>query len=92
MWSGAQFRTHDATSFKIKEVNLTYSFDKTVAQRLRCQNISITAFGKNLMFWAKNRMNEDPETAFTDGVRGMGVSEFGLPPIRTMGLRLGIDF
>lgn len=92
LWNGSQFRSHDATSFKIKEVNLTYNFDKAVAQRLRCQNISLTAFGKNLMFWAKNSMNEDPETAFNKGLRGFGIPEFGLPPTRTMGLRLGIDF
>ncbi|MFT3948983.1 MAG: SusC/RagA family TonB-linked outer membrane protein [Agriterribacter sp.] len=92
LWSGAQFRTHDATSFKIKEINLTYTLDRSLAQKLRCQDISITAFAKNVMFWAKNKMKEDPETAFYDGVRGMGVSQFGLPPIRTMGIRLGVSF
>ncbi|HTN69345.1 MAG TPA: SusC/RagA family TonB-linked outer membrane protein [Dysgonamonadaceae bacterium] len=92
LWSGSQFRSHDATSFKIKEINLTYSFDKALAQQLYCQNISITAFGKNLMFWAKNRMNEDPETAFNSGLQGFGVPEFGLSPLRTMGLKLSIDF
>ncbi len=40
----------------------------------------------------KNKMNEDPETAFYDGVRGMGVADFGLPPIRTMGVRLNVSF
>lgn len=92
LWSGAQFRTHDATSFKIKEINLTYSLDRAIAQKIRCQDISVTAFAKNVMFWAKNRMNEDPETAFYDGLTGMGVSQFGLPPIRTMGVKLGFTF
>jgi hypothetical protein len=92
LWSGAQFRTHDATSFKIKEINLTYSLDRSLAQRLRCQDVSLTVFAKNVMFWAKNKMNEDPETAFYDGVRGMGVADFGLPPIRTMGVRLNVSF
>lgn len=92
LWSGAQFRTHDATSLKLKEINLTYTFNRPLAQRLRCQDISLTAFAKNVMFWAKNKMNEDPETAFYDGVRGMGVADFGLPPIRTMGLRLNVSF
>lgn len=92
LWSGAQFRTHDATSFKIKEINLTYTLNRSLAQKLRCQDISVTAFAKNVMFWAKNKMNEDPETAFYDGIRGMGVSQFGLPPIRTMGIRLGVSF
>lgn len=92
LWSGAQFRTHDATSFKLKEINLTYTFNRSLAQKLRCQDISVTAFAKNVMFWAKNKMNEDPETAFYDGVRGMGVADFGLPPIRTMGIRLNVNF
>lgn len=92
LWSGSQFRTHDATSFKIKEINLTYNFSKNIAEKLRCQDIYITAFAKNAMFWAKNRMKEDPETAFSDGITGMGVAHFGLPPIRTMGLKLGFNF
>ncbi len=92
LWSGAQFRTHDATSFKIKEINLTYTLNRSIAQKIRCQDIYVTAFAKNVMFWAKNTMNEDPETAFYDGIRGMGVAQFGLPPIRTMGVRLGFSF
>ncbi len=92
LWSGAQFRTHDATSFKIKEINLTYTLNRAIAEKIRCQDITVTAFAKNVMFWAKNRMNEDPETAFYDGLTGMGVSQFGLPPIRTMGVKLGFTF
>jgi TonB-linked SusC/RagA family outer membrane protein len=92
LWSGAQFRTHDATSFKIKEINLTYQFSRTLTQKLNLQDVSLTIFAKNVMFWAKNRMNEDPETAFNDGITGMGVSQFGLPPMRTMGVRLGVSF
>lgn len=92
LWSGAQFRTHDATSLKLKEINLTYTFNRSLSQRLRCQDISITLFAKNVMFWAKNKMNEDPETAFYDGISGMGVADFGLPPIRTMGIKIGVNF
>lgn len=92
LWYGSQFRTHDATSFKIKEINLTYTLNKSIVERLHCQNIHITAFVKNAMFWAKNNMNEDPETAFSGGVSGFGVPEFTLPPMRSMGLKLGIDF
>ncbi|MCE4562825.1 SusC/RagA family TonB-linked outer membrane protein [Maribellus sp. CM-23] len=92
LWSGAQFRTWDATNFKIKEINLTYRFNKALVNKLYCQDIAVTAFAKNVMFWAKNRMNEDPETAFRDGISGMGVSQFGLPPIRTMGLRVAVNF
>lgn len=92
LWYGSQFRTHDATSFKVKEINLTYSLDRSIAQRLSAQNIHITAFAKNPMFWAKNSMNEDPETAFRDGLTGFGIPEFTLPPIRSMGIKLAIDF
>jgi hypothetical protein len=92
LWGGAQFRTHDATVFKIKEVNLTYTLDKSITSKLHMQDVSITAFAKNLMFWAKNKMKEDPETAFRDGISGRGISQFGLPPLRTMGLKVGINF
>lgn len=92
LWSGAQFRTHDATSLKLKEINLTYTFNRSLSQKLRCQDISVTLFAKNVMFWAKNKMKEDPETAFYDGIGGMGVADFGLPPIRTMGVKIGVNF
>jgi hypothetical protein len=92
LWGGAQFRTHDATVFKIKEINLSYQLNKSVVDKLHCQGISFTLFAKNPMLWAKNGMNEDPETAFNDGVGGFGVSRFGLPPIRTTGLRLDVSF
>ncbi len=92
LWSGTQFRTWDATNFKIKEINLTYQLQKSVVQKLHCQDIHFTAFAKNVMFWAKNRMNEDPETAFREGILGMGVSNFGLPPLRTMGLKITVGF
>jgi TonB-linked SusC/RagA family outer membrane protein len=92
LWSGAQFRTHDATAFKIKEINLSYQLNRSFAQKLHLQDVSVTLFAKNVMFWAKNRMNEDPETAFNDGITGMGVAQFGLPPMRTMGVRLGVSF
>ncbi len=92
LWSGAQFRTWDATVFKIKEINLTYTLNKSVAAKIHCQDVTITAFAKNVMFWANNPMNEDPENAFRDGISGMGISQFGLPPVRMMGLKLGLNF
>ncbi len=92
LWGGAQFRTHDATVFKIKEINLSYQLNKSLVDKLHCQGISLTAFAKNPMFWAKNGMHEDPETAFRDGIGGYGITQFGLPPIRSMGLRLDVSF
>lgn len=92
LWSGAQFNTHDATNFKIKEINLTYSFDRSLAEQLYCQDIHITLFAKNPIFWAKNNMNEDPENAFEGGSGGMGIAYFSLPPLRTIGLKIGINF
>ncbi len=92
LWSGAQFRTHDATVFKIKEINLTYNLKKPLLAKIHCQDAAITFFAKNVMFWAKNKMNEDPETAFRDGVSGMGIAQYGLPPIRSVGVKLSLNF
>lgn len=92
LWSGTQFRTWDATNFKVKEITLTYNLQRSVVERLHLQNVAFTAFSKNVFFWAKNRMNEDPETAFRDGISGMGISQFGLPPIRSTGLKVTVSF
>jgi hypothetical protein len=92
LWSGAQLRTWDATSFKIKEVNISYTLDKAIAKKILCQSATVTAFAKNVAFWAKNPMGEDPETAYRNGIKSMGIAYFSLPPIRTMGLKLSLNF
>lgn len=91
-WGNTQFRTSSATNFKIKEINVTYNVDRKFADKLHCQNIAFTAFAKNIMFWTKNNLHEDPETAFNDGVNGFGIANFGLPPVRTMGLKIAVGF
>lgn len=91
-WKNAQFLTSDATNFKVKEINVTYHLDKSIVNKLNCQNIAFTAFAKNIMYWTKNGLKEDPETAFNDGVSGFGVANFGLPPVRTMGFKVAVDF
>ncbi|MEI7523737.1 MAG: SusC/RagA family TonB-linked outer membrane protein [Mariniphaga sp.] len=91
-WKNAQFVTRSATVFKIKEINLTYHLNKVVAHKLHCENIAFTAFAKNVMFWTKNQLHEDPETAFNDGVSGQGVAMFTMPPVRIMGLKVTVGF
>ena len=92
-WKNSQFISSSATCFKIKEINLTYKLDKNLASKLMCQDISFTAFAKNVMYWAKNNLHEDPENAF-DGsaVNGLGGSNYTVPPVRIMGLKVTVGF
>jgi len=92
-WKNSQFISSSATSFKIKEINLTYKLDRNLASKLMCQDISFTAFAKNVMYWAKNRLHEDPETAFDgNAVNGLGGSNYTVPPVRIMGIKVTVGF
>ena len=91
-WNNSQMLAQDATFFKIKEINLSFHLSQAAANKLSCQNITFSAFAKNVWYFAKNRTNEDPETAFNGGVSGLGVSNYGLPPVRIMGLKVTLGF
>jgi TonB-linked SusC/RagA family outer membrane protein len=91
-WDFANFRTYDATNFKLKEVTLSYSIPRSVSQKIKCDRASLSLIAKNVYFWTKSGLNEDPETAF-DGVgSNQGIARFGLPSVRSWGVKLNLNF
>ena len=88
----AQNRTLDATNFKIKEVSLTYQFNKEITQRIKLQKLSISLIARNIFHWYASGFNEDPETAFSiaDGYFNQGTSRFTLPPVASWGFQLNV--
>jgi TonB-linked SusC/RagA family outer membrane protein len=88
----ASNRALDATNFKIKEVSLTYQFDRKMIQKLKLQKLSFSLIARNVFHWYASGLNEDPETAFklNDGSFNQGTSRFTLPPIASWGFQLNI--
>ncbi len=88
----ASNRALDATNFKIKEVSLTYQFNRGAIQKLKLQKLSLSLIARNVFHWYASGFNEDPETAFklNDGSFYQGTSRFTLPPIASWGFQLNV--
>ncbi len=82
---GSIFRTDYV---KFREANITYTFTKTLANRLGLSKVSIGAYGRNLFIWSPWPAF-DPEfgtLAGTDITQGFETGQ--LPSTRTFGARL----
>ncbi len=90
----AENRTLDATNFKIKEITLTYNFNRELIQKMRLSNLSLSLIAQNVFHWYASGYNEDPETAFTLGGNyfNQGASRFSMPAVASWGVRLNIGF
>ena len=56
--------TFDASVFRIREIALSYVFDRAVLEKLPFESVAITLSGRNIFFYAPNfpkYINEDPE-------------------------------
>lgn len=83
----------DNSYVKMREVALTYQFDRGVAEKIGMQNMSISLIGRNLFYIYKNIPNIDPESAV--GTRSGESSAFeygGYPGSRSVGFSLNINF
>lgn len=78
----------DASYLKLKELSLTYQFDKNVLKKLHLGQLSVWVTGMNLLTWTKYK-GVDPEIGVGNGISMFGVdSQNTAPPIRcTFGLR-----
>lgn len=84
----------DATSFKLREVSLSYDFPKSLLRGSVLNSATIGVFARNpLIIYANdNRNYADPETSNTSG-NGGGISTSGqYPTIRSFGMNLRLTF
>lgn len=82
---------YSASFVKMREMRLTYTFQKNLVKKLRLTGASISAIGRNLFFIYKDVPNIDPETAFDTG-NAQGLESLSLPTVRTIGLNLNLKF
>ncbi|WP_417443661.1 SusC/RagA family TonB-linked outer membrane protein [Joostella sp.] len=83
----------DATTLKIREISLTYDFNKDLMDKIGMENLSIGLFGRNLFtFRPKDNVYTDPEFNFTTG-NAIGVgNQAQTPPTRQYGITLSAKF
>ncbi len=87
----------DADYIKLREIALTYSLPRDVAQRIGMQNVNFSIYSRNIMLWTKDSdLGVDPERAFQaerSGRFSQGVERYNVNPwVIPVGFKLGFTF
>ena len=82
---------YSSTFVKLREVKLTYNFNKRLIKKIGLEGASIAATGRNLFFLYKAVPNIDPETAFSTG-NAQGLESLSLPSTRSYSFNLNLKF
>ncbi|WP_286967317.1 TonB-dependent receptor domain-containing protein, partial [Flavobacterium sp. UBA4854] len=82
---------YSSTFVKMREIKLSYNFNKKLVKKLGLEGASLTAAGRNLFFIYKDAPNIDPETAFNTG-NAQGLESLALPTTRNFSLNLNVKF
>lgn len=86
---------YSATYVKMRELSITYRFPRTLASKMKVQNLSLSLMGQNLFAWTKHDVFIDPETAFVnrDDTRVQGYEFYSvIPYTRSLGVKLNVEF
>ena len=87
---GTQF-IEDGSWVKLREITLTYDFDKNLVERIGLSNMSLSVSGRNLYTWT-NIEGFDPENNLTGASRGRGLEYFSNPGTRSILTTLRFGF
>ena len=83
---------YDATSIRLRELTVGYTFPKSVTSNLsKNSSLRLSFVGRNLIFF-KNNAPFDPDIAMSTGTGLQGVDVFSAPAVRSYGVNLGFTF
>ncbi len=91
-WGKTEPAVIDGTYIKLREISLGYD--------IRLKNsfvkvLNIGVYGRNLALLYRDPSNDiriDPEAAYGTGTSAVGIEQYALPPVRTTGFKLRVDF
>ena len=88
---------YDGSFVKLRELAIAYALPEAWAHKVRAQNISIAGFMKNLILYAANKTNQDPESIYNQnpltGEINQGRNIWNASPIiMPVGLKLNVSF
>ena len=85
----------DASYIKLRQMTLSYTFDKKLLQKTSFINgLTISLVGRNLFFF-KNGLDEiglDPESIYTSTGSDIGIEYAALPSTRSYGFNVNVKF
>lgn len=84
-WSGGKVyqNVFDCTFFKLRELSLGYTLPKSISDKLRLNETSISFVGQNLFIWMKEFKNADPDIDSDD---------MSSPSMRYIGFNVKLNF
>ncbi|MET3730859.1 SusC/RagA family TonB-linked outer membrane protein [Moheibacter stercoris] len=80
----------DADYFKLREVTLTYSFPQRMTGPF--SGVQLSVYGRNLLTWGLDNDNFDPEMSSTGSGNIQGLEGGNLPPVRSIGMNVRLQF
>lgn len=85
-------RYEDRSFIRLQDVNLRYSFDKEVIEKIGLSDLSVFISGKNLATWT-NWNGWDPEYQdASENIYGVGLSTGGRPVLKGYSLGINLSF
>lgn len=84
-----------STYVKMRELSFMYKFPKTIVDRLKLQNLSVSLLGQNLFVWTQHDVFIDPETAYVNSgdTKRAGYEFYSvIPYTRSFGVKLNVEF
>ena len=88
-------RIYDASTFRLRNVSLTYNFPKKHLQRTPFGSISFTALGDNLWYYAPNmpkHLNIDPEVLSSNVGNAKGIDLQNEPSYKIYSFNVKLTF
>jgi hypothetical protein len=82
----------DASSIRIREAYISYTFPNSLINKLKMTNLTLTATGRNLFFFYRPADHIDPEAGYSSGNTGNGFEQTTLPSTRSVGFNLRFNF
>jgi TonB-linked SusC/RagA family outer membrane protein len=91
-WGKTEPGVIDGTYIKLREISIGYDI-KLKGAFIQALNVGI--YGRNLALLYRDPSNDiriDPETGYGTGTAAIGIEQYQLPPVRTTGFKLRVDF
>ena len=82
---------NDATNFRVREIDLSYSFPQKLLGNLFIKGASVSLVGRNLFFLKNNAYGFDPESGIGTG-NNQGLEYTPVPTTRSYGVYIKFNF
>lgn len=83
---------YDASFLRLKELSLSYSFNKRTLKNAPISDLRLSLIGRNLAYLIKHTPGTNPEAAFDRSVFSQAIDYCSVPYSRTVGFSLNFSF